>query len=83
MGVIFGLFFLISYRKGLKDGLSINSTNGSCNVNSEVITPLVKNPIQAVKKYKQNKEEEKKVDLTLEGIQNMLNYTGDPQGGGK
>lgn len=70
-GIVFGLcLFLLplwSYRKGLQDGLNIKSGE---------LKPLIKNPVVAVKEYKEKKQEEQQVDHMLEGLQNIMSYTG-------
>lgn len=74
IAVAFLMGFLV-YRKGLQDGLSINKGRD--------IQPI-KNPVQAtidtVIQAKQTVENQKQQVNLMQGLANMMGYTGDEKG---
>lgn len=77
LGIAYGLCLfilpLLAYRRGLQDGLNVQQ--------GKPVEPL-KTPVQVVKEYRQAKEEQKKTDVILEGLANILAYDGEPQAKG-
>lgn len=72
IGAVLGLCFFIipvwAYRKGLKDGLSVNS--------GKDIEPI-RTPVAVIKDYKQAIENEKQTDILMEGFSNLMAYDGE------
>ena len=78
MGLTFGLCLFIlplwAYRRGLKDGLALNQ--------GKPIEPI-QNPVRAYTEYREQRAEKKEVkeanSAMMEGFNNIMGYTGDPQ----
>lgn len=70
-GVVLGLCFFIvpvwAYRRGLKDGLGINQGKEIEPIRPSISTPFV----QA--------RDQHEMDKMMEGFNNIMTYTGDPQ----
>jgi hypothetical protein len=65
--VLFSILYL-GFRTGLRLGQSVARGN---------TIPPIKNPIQAIQEHRENKEQAKADKEYNEGLQAILNYTGD------
>lgn len=73
--LLFGFFMpLLCYRRGLKEGYELAKGK----------TPEpIKTPVKVVQDVIKGKKEEKETNEFYEGLSNILNYDGNPQGGEK
>lgn len=73
--LLLGFFMpLLCYRRGLKEGYELAKGK----------TPeLTKTPVKALQYVLKGKQEGKEVNEFYEGLSNILNYDGNPQGGEK
>lgn len=74
IGMAIGLCFYLSnikaYTRGLQHGKDLDKGN---------VPSINLNPVQAVREYKKEVKEEQQADIISKGIENLFNYTGDPQ----
>lgn len=69
-GLLLFLCVLKAYALGLRHGKELIKGNA----------PTIKlNPIQAIREHAEAKENKKQNDLIAEGLQNLMNYNGEPQ----
>ena len=66
---IFGVFILISYTLGLKNGQKIIK-------NEPVELPKVENPVEKMQQKKLEKEQQKEIDKINKILENIDNYDG-------
>lgn len=74
IGLVLFLCSILIYFTGLKHGKALSNGN---------IPNLNLNPVSAVKKHIETKEEKKQIDLYEEGIKNIMSYTGELQRDGE
>lgn len=74
IGLVLGLIFFIvsiyAYTLGLKHGKALSNGN---------VPTININPIEAVKKHIEAKEEKKQADIVAQGWENIFSYDGTPQ----
>jgi hypothetical protein len=70
--MLLGFFMpVICYRKGLKEGYEMAKGK---------LPEPIKNPIKAVQEVIKSKKEEKNKNEFFEGLNNIMNYDGNPGG---
>jgi hypothetical protein len=71
--LLLGFFMpVICYRKGLKEGYEMAKGK---------LPEPIKSPVKAVQEVIKSSKEKKETDEFLEGLNNLINYDGNPQGG--
>lgn len=66
---IFGVFILIAYTLGLKNGQRIVK-------NEPIELPKVENPVESINKKRLEKEQQKEIDKINKILENIDNYDG-------
>lgn len=73
--MLLGFFMpFLCYRKGLKEGYEMAKGK---------LPEPIKSPVKAVQDVIKDKKESKETNEFFEGLSNLLNYDGEPQGGDK